>query len=86
MSTYVDLHMFVHPIVHDQGMCKPDSMRLHRMSSGVGIVANIRVVEVCNGLLVRGFHHEGVNRRSDVRHIGLDCQSMRNGDVKSRER
>jgi len=77
-STHVDFHVFVHPIVHDQGMCKPDSMRFHRMSSGISIVANIRVVKVCNTFLVRGSHHEGVNWGTDVRHIGHSRQSMRN--------
>lgn len=33
-------------------MRQPDSVRLHRMASDVGIVANIGIVEVSNSLLV----------------------------------
>jgi hypothetical protein len=63
----VNLHLLVHPIVHDQAMREPDSMRLHRMTSHIGIVADVRVVEVCDSLVVRRAPGR-INWRKLVRH------------------
>lgn len=46
--TYIYFHMSVEVIMHDQVMGKSDSMRLHRVTDWVGIVANVIVVEVCD--------------------------------------
>ena len=47
-------------------------MRLHRMTSNVGIVAHVRVVEVCDAFLVRrGVVGRRVDSRSYLRaHAG----------------
>jgi hypothetical protein len=50
-STYVDFHLRIYPIVHNQAVRQPYSVRLHRMASDVGIVPNIGIVEVGNPLL-----------------------------------
>ena len=48
---YIDFHFLINTVVHNQAMSQPNTMRLHRMTSDVGIIANIRVVEVRNSLL-----------------------------------
>jgi hypothetical protein len=50
--THIDFHLVVGAIVHNQTMRQPYSMRLHRMTSYVGIISDIRIVEVCHSLLV----------------------------------
>ena len=50
--TYIYFHILVQAIIHDETMSEPDSMRLHWMASGIGIVSNVRVIEVGNTLLV----------------------------------
>lgn len=52
-GTYVDLEVFVDVVVHDEAVCQADTVRLHGMASDIGIVANVRVVEV-GDLLLRG--------------------------------
>jgi hypothetical protein len=51
LLTYINLHLLVDPIVHDQAMRQPNSMRLHGMSSNISVVSDIRVVEVRDSLL-----------------------------------
>lgn len=51
LLTYINLHLLVDTIVHDQAMRQPNSMRFHRMASDIGIVSNIGVVKVCDPLL-----------------------------------
>jgi hypothetical protein len=43
---YVDFHLGVEAVVHDQAMRHPYAMGLHGMASYVGIVAHVGVVEV----------------------------------------
>jgi hypothetical protein len=50
-KTNIDFHLLISAIVHNQAMSQPYAMRLHRMASHVGIVADIRIVEVCDLLL-----------------------------------
>jgi hypothetical protein len=52
--TYVNFHLLINSIVHDQAMRQPDSVRLHGMASNVGIVPHIRIIEVGNPLLGTG--------------------------------
>lgn len=66
--TYVNLHVFIQPIVHNKAVSKPNSMGFHWMTRSVGIVANIRVVEVCNALLVTAGMDKRIHR-SDGRHL-----------------
>lgn len=51
-KTYINLHLFIEPIVHDQAMGHSNPMRLHWMPCDVGIVAHIRVVKVGDTFLV----------------------------------
>lgn len=70
VPTYVDLHFVINAIVHDQTMSQPDSVRLHGMSSHVGIVADIRVVEVGNsGLLEGAAERKGIDGGSKGVHL-----------------
>jgi hypothetical protein len=68
--TYVNLHLFVKAIVHHQAVSHPDAMRLHGMSGNVGIVANVRVIEVCDSFLVHGSIQDRKIQRSCGRHGG----------------
>jgi hypothetical protein len=47
-ATYVDFHLGVETVVHDQTVRHPYTVRLHRVPRYVGIIANIGVVEVCD--------------------------------------
>lgn len=60
---YVDFHLLVDPIVHDQAVRQPNAMGLHRMTSNVGIVSHIGVVEVSNSLLTAAVQHRSVDGR-----------------------
>lgn len=63
-STYIDFHLGIYSIVHNQAVRQPDSVRLHRMASNVGIIPDIRVVEVGNPLLATGIiHRRRINGR-----------------------
>lgn len=50
-ATDIDLEIFVDIVVHDQAVRQSDSVWLHRVTSDICIVANIRVVKVGNLLL-----------------------------------
>ena len=52
--SYVEI--FVHPIVHNEVMRHPHSMRLHRMSLSVVVVADFRVIIVRDFLPPYGYH------------------------------
>jgi hypothetical protein len=52
--THINLHFLINSIVHDQAMRQSYSVRLHRMARNVGIISNIRVVEICDSLLGAG--------------------------------
>ena len=51
LLTYINLHLLVDTVVHDQAMRQPNSMRLHRMPSDIRIISDIRIVEVSDSLL-----------------------------------
>lgn len=78
--TYVYFHLFVEPIVHDQTVSQSDPMRLHWMTGNIGIIANIRVVEVG--------HLLPVSRPIDQRLIeGREGgHDWRSGDIANRAR
>lgn len=40
-GAYVDLHLLINAIVHDQTVCQAYAMRLHRMASDVGVISDI---------------------------------------------
>jgi hypothetical protein len=46
VMAHVDFHLFVKAVVHDKTVGHSDTVRLHGMASVVGIVSDIRVVEV----------------------------------------
>lgn len=50
-ATDVNFEIFVDIVVHDQAVRQPNSVWLHRVTSDICIVANIRVIEVGNLLL-----------------------------------
>lgn len=50
-ATDVNFEIFVDIVVHDQAVRQPNSVWLHRVTSDICIVANIRVVKVRNLLL-----------------------------------
>lgn len=52
LRTHVDLEELVDAVVHYQTVGQPDSVRLHRVPRNIGIVPNIRVVEVGDTLLL----------------------------------
>jgi hypothetical protein len=45
-DTYIDFHLLVEVVLHDETVRQANSMRLHGMASHVGIIANIGVIEV----------------------------------------
>lgn len=53
-GTYIDLHLVVEAIVHDETVAHADAMRLHRMSRAIVVVANVLVVEVSDAFLGLG--------------------------------
>ena len=66
--TYIDFHVLIERVIHDKTMSQPNSMRLHWMSSNIGIIAYIGVVKVGNAFLVmaiRGRRIQGGKRRHD---------------------
>lgn len=61
--THVNLHLLVQAIIHDQAVGHSYAMRLHGMSSIVGIVSDIRVVEVCDLLRLTSVDTWRIERR-----------------------
>lgn len=51
-GTYIDLHLLVDAIVHNQTMSKTNTMRLHGMASNICVVPDIRIIEVSNLLAI----------------------------------
>ena len=82
-ETHIDLQKLVDIVIHDQAMRQPDTMRLHRMAGDVGIIADIRVVEVGDSFLVHA--HRAVERMGavDSRGIGHLRTGMRQRARKS---
>lgn len=50
-TTYVDLHLVVKTVVHDQTVTHADTMWLHGVSRSIVIVSNVLVVKVSHALL-----------------------------------
>jgi hypothetical protein len=50
----VDLQVLVETVVHDEGVCHADAVRLHWVACVIGVIANVTVVEVCDLLGLRG--------------------------------
>ena len=48
----VDLHLFVHPVVHHKTVCHPDSVGFHRMTSNICVIPHVGIVEICHSFLV----------------------------------
>ena len=61
---HVDLHLLVQAIIHDQGVGHSDAMRLHGVTSVVGIVSDVRVVEVSDLLGLRAILARRIQRRT----------------------
>jgi hypothetical protein len=51
--TYVDLHLLVEVVLHDETVRQTNTMRLHGVTSHIGIVSNVGIVEIGH-LLGRG--------------------------------
>ena len=69
--TYIDFHVFVQAIVHDEAVSKPNPVRLHWVTSCVGIISYIGVVKVGNTLLVAARVDKRV-QGGDGRHLRLN--------------
>jgi pyoverdine/dityrosine biosynthesis protein Dit1 len=52
-ASYIDFHLLVDTVVHDQAVRQAYAMRLHRMTGDICVVSNIGVVEVCDSFLAR---------------------------------
>ena len=52
MMSHINLHFLIESIVHDQAVGHTYTVRLHRVTRDVGIVTDIRVVEVGNLFVV----------------------------------
>lgn len=61
-QTYVDFHLLIKTIIHDQTVGHAYPMGLHGVPGDIGIVAHIRIIEVSHSLLVVG-GPGGVDRR-----------------------
>ena len=72
-DTYIDFHVLIETIVHDQTMCQANSVRLHRMSCDICVIADVGVVEISHAFLIARIQVrriDGGNRR----HEELLCQ------------
>ena len=50
VMAHVNFHLFVQAIIHNQTVGHSNTVRLHGMTSIVGVISDIRVVEVCDFL------------------------------------
>ena len=71
---YIDLHLVVEAIVHDETVAHANTVRLHRVSRSVMIVSNVLVIKV--GDLLPGFGRE----------LSWDLQGSRSRLLVSKER
>ena len=51
-QTYVNFHLLIQAIVHNQAVSHSNPVRFHGMPRNIGIIAHVRIVEVGNCLLV----------------------------------
>jgi hypothetical protein len=72
LATYIDFHLLISAIIHDQAMRQSNTMGLHRMTSDISIIANIRIVEVSHPLLRAGtIRRRRVDGRERGRHYEM---------------
>ena len=74
--TYINFHLFIEAIVHDQAVGHSYPMGLHGMPSDIGIVADVRIIEIGHCLLVGGGPGRVDGRKA--RHCRL---LLENGDI-----
>jgi hypothetical protein len=74
---HVNFHLLVEAVVHDETVSHSDTMRLHWMAGIVGVVSDIRVIEVGDflGLSTIGSARR-VQRRTILGRVGHGCGSM----------
>ena len=66
---YIDFHLLIQAIIHNQTMSHPNPVRFHGMPCNIGIIAHVRIVKVCNGLLVgASWYRELLIHRGKGRH------------------
>lgn len=68
-ATHVDFHLGVQSIIHDQAVGHAYAVRLHGMAGHIGVVADIRVVEVRDFLWLRRGAAEDAVGPSAGRHV-----------------
>lgn len=59
VQTYIDFHLLVQPIVHDQTVGHSNPVRFHRMACNIGVVAHVGIVKVRHGLLFGACRRRG---------------------------
>jgi hypothetical protein len=70
LGTYIDLHLLVNTIVHNQAMRQSNAVGLHWMASDISIIANVGVIEVGNPLLIaRIIEVGGIDWGASGRHL-----------------
>lgn len=72
---HINFEILVDIVVHDETVRQADSVRFHGMASHVGIVANIRIIEV--GDLLLGGVEPRVERAGAVDSGGIDVSRRR---------
>ena len=81
-EAYIDLHVLIESVIHDQTMCHSDTVRFHRMAGNIGVVTYIRVVKVRCGFGTIAVEYRLIERRKGS-HIGR--LSKRESDYRSRK-
>jgi hypothetical protein len=77
VMAHVDFHLLVEAVVHDQTVSHSDTMRLHGMAGVVGVVSDIRVIEVGDFLwLCTVGSARRVQRRTILGRVGHGSVSM----------
>lgn len=56
LLTHINLHFLIESVVHNEAVGHSNPVRLHGMSSNIGVIPNIRVVEVGDFLLISPVH------------------------------
>jgi hypothetical protein len=80
MMAYVNFHLFVQAVVHNKTVGHSDTVRLHGMASIVGVVSDIRVVEVGDFLWLSTIGGaRRVQRRTILGRVGHGSGSILDG-------
>ena len=66
LEPYIDFHLLVQVVLHDETVRQANSMRLHGMASHVGIVTNIGVVEIGDLLGRRPIESRRARQRREI--------------------